>query len=198
MKQFDRAYFDKWYRHPKHKVGTAADLRRQVSMAIAATEYMLARPITSVLDVGAGEARWQPIVHELRPKARYIGVDPSEYSVRRYGRRRNLVLGGFDDLDTLFNDDRFDLVVCCSVLNYLPKADAARAFSALARHTGGVAFLEIFATSDDVYGDTSQWYTESAPEYRRMLHKAGFTPCGMHCYVTDALATPTAALERCS
>ena len=198
MKHFDRAYFDKWYRDPTHKVGTAADLERQVLLAVAAAEYMLTRPIKTVLDVGAGEGRWHPILQRLRPAARYVGVDPSEYTVRRYGRRRNLLRGSFDDLDTLFHDQQFDLVVCCSVLNYLPRRAAASALVQLARHTNGVAFLEIFTGDDDVYGDTKDWHAESPAQYRRMLTAAGFTPCGMHCYVTDALDTNVAALEKIS
>jgi ubiquinone/menaquinone biosynthesis C-methylase UbiE len=195
MKRFDQAYFDKWYRHPRHKVGTRDDLERQIQLAVAAAEYMLARPLKSVLDVGAGEGRWQPILQRIRPKARYQGVDPSEYSVRRYGLRRNIVLGTFDDLDRLFPDDHFDLVVCCSVLNYLPPRETRQALTQLARRTGGVAFLEIFAREDDVYGDTNDWYAESAATYRRWLRTVGFTPCGLHCYVTDALDMNVAALE---
>jgi len=196
MKQFDQAYFDKWYRHPTHKVGDAGDLRRQVNLAVSAAEYMLARPIRSVLDVGAGEGRWNPIVQRLRPSATYYGVDPSEYTVRRYGARRNIVHGTFDDLDALFPNQRFDLVVCCSVLNYLSRPDMARALRHLARHTGGVAFLEIFTSEDHVYGDTNEWHTEPPRVYRRMLSNAGFTPCGMHCYVTSALDNNIAALEQ--
>lgn len=196
MKRFDQAYFDKWYRDPEHKVGTTGDLERQVGLAVAAAEYMLTRPVRTVLDVGAGEARWFPILQRLRPEARYQGVDPSEYTVRRYGRRRNLVRGTFDDLATLFAGEQFDLVVCCSVLNYLPRRACERALLQLAQRTKGLAFLEIFSREDDVYGDTNEWHTESAAVYRRMLTNAGFTPCGMHCYVTDALDTNVAALER--
>jgi SAM-dependent methyltransferase len=196
MKRFDQAYFDKWYRDPTHRVGTTADLERQVGLAVAAAEYMLTRPIKNVLDVGAGEGRWHQVLQRIRPGVQYFGIDPSEYSVRRYGRRRNIVRGTFDDLGTVFAGKQFDLVVCCSVLNYLPRRTFERALAALAERTKGVAFLEIFAREDDVYGDTNDWYAESAGVYRRMLADAGFTPCGMHCYVTDALDTNVAALER--
>ena len=196
MKRFDKEYFDKWYRHKVHKVGTRADLERQVHLAVAAAEYMLARPIRSVLDVGAGEGRWYPVLRRVRPSVRYTGVDPSAYTVERYGARRNLVLGSLDDLDTLFHERRFDLVTCCSVLNYLTHAELVRGLGQLARHTGGIAFLEIFTSADAVVGDTKEWTVNTPAGYRRLLREAGFIPCGMHCYVTDAAEENVAALER--
>jgi SAM-dependent methyltransferase len=195
MKSFDQQYFDKWYRHPTYKIGTQADLERQVRLALSAAEYMLTRPVRSVLDVGAGEGRWQPVLRALRPRVQYTGVDPSEYSVRRYGASRNIVRGTFDDLDTLFHDRTFDLVICCSVLNYLPRPAFTTAVAQLAARTHGLAFLEIFTSADEVVGDTNHWYTETPATYRQMLRRAGFIPCGLHCYITSALDTTTAALE---
>ena len=195
MKHFDRAYFDKWYRHPDHRIGNTADLERQVHLAVSSAEYMLTRPIRSVLDVGAGEGRWQPVIQALRPSASYVGIDPSEYTVRRYGAKRNVVQGTIDDLETLFGNRTFDLVVCCSVLNYLPRRDFERALGHLARHTHGVAFLEIFSSTDEVVGDTNDWNVETPATYRKMLRKVGFIPCGMHCYITESIEVNTAALE---
>jgi SAM-dependent methyltransferase len=198
MKRFDQQYFDKWYRHPAHAIGSSADLERQVRLAVAAAEYMLARPVRSVLDVGAGEGRWYPMLRRIRPSVRYQGVDPSEYTVRRYGKRRNLKLGELNDLDVLFPDTMFDLVLCCSVLNYLPRPDIVRGLRQLARRTRGVAFLEIFTADDDVVGDTQEWHVETPAMYRRLLRRAGFVHCGMHCYITEALHENIAALERAS
>jgi SAM-dependent methyltransferase len=195
MKSFDRAYFDKWYRHPGYRIGTRADLARQIHLAVAAAEYVLMRPIRSVLDVGAGEGRWQPVLHTLRPRARYTGVDPSEYVIHRYGARRNIVRGTFDDLDTLFPTRTFDLVVCCSVLNYLPPDACQRAIHQLSARTHGVAFLEIFTADDAVVGDTDAWHAESPRTYRQWLTRAGLTPCGMHCYVSRSAAASASALE---
>jgi SAM-dependent methyltransferase len=195
-KHFDERYFDRWYRDPAFRIGTAADLERLVRFAVAAAEYVLARPIRSVLDVGAGEGRWAPVLRRLRPRASYHGVDPSDYAVARYGRRRNIVRGTLDDLDALFGDRVFDLVVCCSVLNYLPRAGMTRGIAALARHTGGLAYLEIYATTDDVIGDTAGWHSESAATYRRIARHAGLVPCGLSCYVPAAIDDRLVALER--
>lgn len=195
MKSFDRTYFDKWYRDPVHKVGTDDDLARQVRLAVAAAEYMLMRPIETVLDAGAGEGRWQPLIKKFRPNASYVGVDPSDYTTSTFGKSRNLVQGTFDDLDKLFPKQKFDLVVCCSVLNYLPPKDFKRALAQLARRTAGLAFIEIFSSEDSVVGDTNNWYTESSKTYKKWMKKAGYIHCGLHCYIIEELESNTAALE---
>jgi ubiquinone/menaquinone biosynthesis C-methylase UbiE len=195
-KRFDSGYFDKWYRHPDHRVGTAADLARLVRFAVTAAEYVLARPVRSVLDVGAGEGRWQPILRKLRPSAIYQGVDPSEYAVRRYGKRRNIVQGTLDSLPALFPDRSFDLVVCCSVINYLPRDTMIRGIGTLAQCTGGLAYLEIFTSEDDVEGDTHGWYSESRDSYRRIIDDAELIPCGLHCYIPADHSSSLVGLER--
>ena len=195
-KRFDGGYFDKWYRHPKYRVGTTADLARMVRFAVTAAEYVLARPVRSVLDVGAGEGRWQPVLQKLRPRARYYGVDPSDYAVRRFGRRRNIVRGTLDDLADLFPGRRFDLVVSCSVFNYLDRDTMARGLRSVAARTGGMAYLEIFTSEDDVEGDTIGWHAESRDTYRRTMQGAGLIPCGLHCYIPADHASSLVALER--
>ena len=66
-KVYDRAYFEKWYRHPRHAVGSKQELARKVALAVAVAEYYLGRPVDSVLDVGCGEAPWRAPLLALRP-----------------------------------------------------------------------------------------------------------------------------------
>ena len=80
---YDRAYFDKWYRHPEHRVKSPQYLARQAAFVLGVAEYLLERRVTSVLDVGAGEGHWRAILRRLRPGLRYYGVDPSDTQVRR-------------------------------------------------------------------------------------------------------------------
>ncbi len=195
-KLFDSHYFEKWYRHPEHRIGTSTDLARLVRFAISAAEYVLAHPVRTVLDVGAGEGRWLPALKKLRPGIRYQGVDPSEYVVRRYGSRRNIVHGTLDDIPDLFGDAKFDLVVCCSVINYMPRADMIRGIRNIAQRTGGMAYLEIFTTEDDVEGDTHGWHSETRASYRRIIRGAGLVPCGLHCYIPRENSGALVGLER--
>ena len=107
---YNQAYFEKWYRNPRHRVKSAAELMRQVAFVLHAAEWVLARPVRNVLDVGCGEGQWQAALRKYRPSIQYTGVDPSEYAVSRYGKRRNIRLGSMQNLRELSLGGPFDLV----------------------------------------------------------------------------------------
>lgn len=180
---YDHAYFEKWYRNPRHRVKSAAELARQVAFVLHTTEWVLARPVRSVLDVGCGEGQWRAALRRHRPSIQYTGVDPSEYAVTRYGTRRNLHLGSLENLRQLSLNGPFDLVVCCGMLNYIPQASLAEGLGNVASLTHGVAYLEIFTDADATEGDTSWPTPQSARWYQSTLHSVGFTSIGLHCYV---------------
>ena len=71
-KTYDRAYFDKWYRDPRHSVASLGELKRKIAMVVAQAEYYLGRPIRNVLDVGCGEATWRAPLRAL-PSAHRCG-----------------------------------------------------------------------------------------------------------------------------
>ena len=194
--RYDRAYFDKWYRHPRHRVKSATELLRQVRFVLHTAEWVLGRPVRSVLDVGAGEGNWQPVLKRLRPRILYDGVDPSAYAVRRYGARRGLQLGGIEQLDDLDLRASYDLVVCCGMLNYLSTRQFARGMQQVAAHTGGVAYLEIFARGDAFEGDTDWPAPKPASWYRGVLQHAGLSSVGMQCYVPTSRLASVARMER--
>jgi SAM-dependent methyltransferase len=193
---YDRAYFDKWYRHPRHRVKSSLYLTRQVTFVLSAAEYLLERQVRSVLDVGAGEGHWRAELRRLRPGLRYYGVDPSEYAVRRFGRRRNIQLGSLGDLGRLRLPSAFDLIVCCGVLNYVPDAELPAGLRALGALARGPIYLEIFAREDSVQGDFTNRAAKTAAWYRRTLRAAGLVACGLNFYVPESLRHLTAALER--
>src|SRR5262249_30596867 len=148
-KTYDQHYFDRWYRASSHAYLHLDMLPRRVQLAVSAAEYLLERPIRSVLDVGCGEGRWRALLLKARPKLYYPGVDASEYAIRRYGRRRNLRLGRFGDLGRLRLKRRFDLIVCSDVLHYVTAAEARKGLKALTRLLHGIAFMELFTADDD-------------------------------------------------
>lgn len=195
-KRYERAYFDKWYRDPAHRVGSRARLRREVACVVAIAEQLLGRELRSVLDVGAGEGRWQPVLQSLRPGSRYAGVEPSEWAVARWGRKRNLRRGDLDTLDELGLDGTYDLVVCADVLHYLPTPALRRGLAALVPHVGCVAYLPTFTASDDIDGDRVGFQRRSAAVYRKCFAEVGLVAVGLHCHQPKALARDLAALER--
>lgn len=195
-KRYDRAYFDRWYRGDQ-RVGSRAALERKVTLAVAVAEVVLGRPLRSVLDVGCGEARWQPVLARLRPRSTYLGIDASPYVVERYGARRNVRLGSFEDLHLHVFDRPFDLVVCADVLHYLTRPRIVAGLEALVPLVGGAAFLETYTSGDDIVGDHHDFQKRSASTYRRLFTEAGLVHCGMHAWVRADQVRDLTELEVC-
>lgn len=195
LKRYDERYFERWYRGTRTRVHSPDDVERKVHLAVAAAEFMLGRDIVSVLDVGAGEGAWQPILRRLRPEVRYLGIDPSEYAVRKFGARRNLVCGSLDALDEAPLRGRFDLVVCADVLNYVSPTALRRGIAQIAARLRGVAYLEIYTSDDELTGDLHAIDLRPAAYYRRLVREAGLIRCGMHCYASESIASRVTAME---
>jgi SAM-dependent methyltransferase len=194
-KQYDRAYFEKWYRDPRHRVTSPAALARKVRMVVGIAEYFLRRELRSVLDVGCGEAPWSIHLRNFRRNATYLGLDPSSYVVERYGRSRNLQTAGFDEVGRFASSGPFDLVVCSDVLHYVDEEELERGLGDLATMTAGVAFLEVLVDEDHPTGDLSGWHRRSAAWYTKRFRAAGFVPCGLQCYLPPEIAEAAAELE---
>lgn len=164
-------------------------------MVVGVAEYFLRRKVRSVLDVGAGEGAWRAELRRLRPEIRYVGMDPSEYVVRRHGKRRNIRLGSFEDLAEVPRGRGYDVIVCADVLQYVPTAALQRGMRHIASLLNGVTFLESYTTGDDMEGDLAGWHPRSKDEYRRVFARAGLVGCGLHCYLTPDLAERAVELE---
>ena len=164
-------------------------------MVASLAEYFLGRKLRTVLDIGAGEGRWRAELRRFRPQIRYVGVDPSEYVVARYGKQRNIRLGAFEQLPSMSLGRGFDLIVCADVLQYVADPALKRGVRHLAGLLGGVAFLEAYTTGDDMEGDLEGWHPRSKSQYRRIFADAGLVACGIHCYLTRELAVNAVELE---
>ncbi len=137
-------------------------------------------PIRRVLDVGAGPGFWRDWLQAQRPGVDYVGIDVSEHACRRWGHARA-------DIATWRPADRFDVVVCQGVLQYLDDPDCAAAIVNLAAATGSVLYLEVPTVADratvldtdatdlDVHWRTGAWY-------RRRLGR-WFRPAGAGLWV---------------
>lgn len=195
-KQYDRAYFDKWYRSWDNKVSTAAEVRRKVAMAVSIAEYFLRRPLRSVLDVGCGEAAWLPHLRALRPRISYQGLDPSDYVVARFGKKRNIRKASFADLPHLDLRTTYDLVVCSDVLHYVDEASIPVGVEAISRWTHGAAYLEVLTKEDDVIGDLDGLEQRPAAYYRKLFTKAGLVAVGPYTWLSPQISDIAAELER--
>jgi SAM-dependent methyltransferase len=195
VKAYDRAYFDRWYRgaHARERrIHTA----RKAAMAVAMAEFYLGRPLRTVLDIGCGEGDWRAPLLRLRPGLHYMGVDGSEYAVTRHGRRRNLRLLRFGQLEQVRFERHFDLLVCADVLHYLDAAELHRGLSGFAEIGHGFAWIDLFCRGDAAEGDAHEFKARPASFYRRALSAAGLLSVGSNGYLLPPIHRHATALEQ--
>jgi SAM-dependent methyltransferase len=198
QRAYDQHYFDKWYRNPRFRVKSPAELARQVAFVVATAEHVLGRTVRSVLDVGCGEGNWLPPLRQLRPGIHYVGIDSSEYAVERFGASRNIRLGTIDALDRIRLRKEYDVVLCVGMLNYLTPEQFRTGLDQVYERANGLVYLELFTAADrGVVGDTMGTRFRSPAWYRARIREARFVNLGLHCYIPDWLREHTAVMERC-
>lgn len=195
-KQYDKAYFDRWYRARNTRVSSHTEVRRKVALAVTVAEYFLRRPVRTVLDIGCGEGAWLPHLRALRPKIVYSGLDSSDYAVSRFGAERNIRKASFGDLPRL-HLAVYDLVICSDVMHYVPDAELRAGIKTVAGITDGLAYLEVLTKEDDVVGDLDAFFRRPAAWYRKLFTGAGMTYVGPYAWLSPAFKDAVAELEKC-
>ena len=137
---FDADYYRRYYEDRRTRVTDQARVRRLAAFVTAGMRHY-ELPLRSVLDLGCGMGFWRTAMAELAPRARYQGVEYSEYLCERFGWTRGSVVD-YAPRRT------FDLVVCQGVLQYLGDADATAAIANLARLCRGALYLEALTVRD--------------------------------------------------
>jgi SAM-dependent methyltransferase len=171
---FDQDYYQRFYYNPRTAVTSRAEMRARGRMIAACVEYV-GLPVKSILDAGCGVGMLRAPLTRAFPGAGYVGLEYSEYLCRRYGWRQGSVA-------TLRTRERFDLVVCYDVLQYLGVAEARRAIANLARVCRGALYFGAL-TTEDWRQNCDQSRTDRIPGlrpgawYRRELKRA-FRPVG--------------------
>ena len=137
---FDAAYFRKFYRNTGTRVVTPAEMRTRARL-IAAILGQAAIPVRSILDAGCGIGLLRKPLAKVLPRARYAGLETSEYLCRRYG----WIQGSVSDYQPTRPSD---LVICYDVLQYLDDKTAARALTNLSRLTRAALYVSALTRED--------------------------------------------------
>src|SRR5512142_966796 len=188
--RFDAAYFRRYY-HGRDRTHSAREIASLVAGVCGLSAWLGVR-IGAVLDVGAGTGIWRAPLRRRLPDARYRSVDVSPYACARYGHEQR-------DISRWRARERFDLVVCHSVLQYLPDAAAERALRNLGAMCRGILYLEAITREDlevlDLERTDTVMHLRPARWYRaRLAHD--FEPIGGGLWAARRGPVRLYALER--
>jgi SAM-dependent methyltransferase len=171
---FDRAYYEKFYVDPRTAVTTQAEMGARAQL-IAAYAAHVGLPVRRMLDAGCGTGMLRKPLQKAYPKARYVGLDVSEYLCERFGWEHG-------NVDTWKCPTPFDLVICYDVLQYLDDRRAARALANLSRLCHAVLYFGALTATDwrrncdrrrtdpAVHMRAGHWYRS---RLRRYFHEVG-------------------------
>ena len=171
---FDRDYYQRFYFNPRTAVTSRTEMSARARLIGGCLRY-IDLPVATILDAGCGVGLLRaPLKRALR-RADYVGLEYSAYLCRRYGWRQGSV-------ETFRSRQRFDLVICYDVLQYLSPIQARRAILNLARLCRGALYFGAL-TREDWRQNCDQQRTDRIPGlrsgawYRRELSRA-FRPLG--------------------
>lgn len=190
---FDEAYYQRFYFSKKTRVVDRAHIDKLGAFVCSYVQY-LGVPVRRVLDVGCGIGLWRQVIAKHFPRARYQGVEYSEYLCQRFGWKQGSVVDYREK-------QPFDLVICQGVLPYLSAKDVKRAMQNLAQLSSGALYVEAVAREDWEQGVVDESLTDAGMHqhpvrlYRRGL-SAGFLEMGGGVWLSRREAPPVFALER--
>jgi 2-polyprenyl-3-methyl-5-hydroxy-6-metoxy-1,4-benzoquinol methylase len=165
---FDKGYYDRYYRNPRTAVTTQAEMTCRAALIAAGVDY-LGMPVRRILDAGCGVGLLRkPLLKRLK-RAEYTGLEVSDYLAQRFGWQQG-------SLTSWRPRERYDLVVCYDVLQYLTREEARAAIKNLGRLCRGVLYFSAL-TTEDWNENCDQARTDKVPGirsarwYRRELNR---------------------------
>jgi len=191
---FGPAYFRKFYVNPRTRVTTAGEMRNRARL-IAAILAQASVPVRTILDAGCGIGLLRKPFAEVLPRARYAGLEASEYLCARFGWAK----GSVTDYAPRHASD---LVVCYDVLQYLDDRRAAQAIGNLARLTRAAVYVSAL-TREDWRVNCDRKRTDRAVHlragdwYRRRLRRH-FRYLGFGVWLRKDITAILWDMERCA
>jgi predicted TPR repeat methyltransferase len=165
---FGAAYFKKFYVNPATRVVTPEEMRVRAH-TIAAVLAQASISVRTILDAGCGMGLLRKPFATALPRARYAGLEASDYLCGRYGWIKGSVVDYAPRKPC-------DLVVCYDVLQYLDDRAAARAIGNLKRLSSAALYVSALTREDwrdncDRTRTDRAVYLRSGDWYRRRLKR---------------------------
>lgn len=188
--RFDKDYFDRYY--GARPVRTMNEVSRLAS-AVHDLVTWWGGSITSMLEVGAGPGDWSNWYRATHPRVRVLSTDVSEHACDRYGHEQR-------DIAEWVPRQRYDLVVCMDVLQYLDDRRAAKALRNLASATKMCLYFDALTSHDVKYtiepsATDLDAHLRSGDWYRTRLARS-FTQAGAGLWVRKSSGIVLHELER--
>jgi SAM-dependent methyltransferase len=171
---FDQQYYQRYYVDPRTAVTSRSEMRGRARMITACVHYV-GLPVSRILDVGCGIGLLRTPLKRAFPRAQYKGLEYSEYLCERYGWTQGSIV-------KFRSRERFELVICYDVMQYLPLREAKLAIANLGKLCRGALYFGAL-TQEDWDHNCDQRRTDPgvhlrpAKWYRRELGRA-FKPFG--------------------
>jgi SAM-dependent methyltransferase len=165
---FDAAYFRKYYFNASTRVTTAAEMRGRARL-IAAVLHHAGIPVRSILDAGCGIGLLRKPFAAAIPRARYRGLEASDFLCARYRWVKGSVVDFVPRTPS-------DLVICYDVLQYLEDGEASAAIANLAKLTRAAIYISALTREDwrencDRSRTDRSVHLRSGDWYRRRLRR---------------------------
>jgi len=171
--RFGRDYYRRYYFDPRTAVATRAEMRARARLIAALTTHA-GLPVRRILEAGCGTGMLRAPLLRLLPRARYVGLETSDYLCARYGWEHGRIES--------YRAAPFDLLICYDVLQYLETRAAESALRNFAGLCRGVLYFSALTRFDfehncdrartdaDVHLRSAHWYRT---RLRRHFREAG-------------------------
>ena len=183
---FDHQYYERWYRNDETRTFMKEYTPTIVKFVFSYLDYLQVE-VHSVFDVGCGLGYWRRALRRARRNVRYKGLEISDYLCSMFPWEK----GSIADYHS---SERYDLVVCQSVLQYLDDRECSRAIQNLASLCAKALYLEVPTSRDlveacvpehtdmNIYARTGAWYRKRLLSHFTSLGGGLFVKKGVDLY----------------